>query len=253
MSAYLDYVFQSDVGQVRSHNEDSGGTYATDAGLLAYVADGMGGHRAGDVASAMTSRLLKEAWHEIESPLSAKEAESWLREQFKGINTSVHEHANQHEECQGMGTTLVAVICTEEYVAIGHIGDSRAYLRTEEGFTQKTADHSLVEELRRTGQISEEEAENHPRKNVLLRALGTEPSIKMDVTTLPIDGASDVLLCSDGLSDKLTLSEMQEILLTNDTAESVAHSLIQLANERGGEDNISIALVRLQSSMDRTG
>ncbi|TSB46362.1 Stp1/IreP family PP2C-type Ser/Thr phosphatase [Alkalicoccobacillus porphyridii] len=253
MTANLDYVFQSDVGQVRSHNEDSGGTYATEAGLLAFVADGMGGHRAGDVASAMTSRLLKEAWMELETPLAATEAESWLRQQFKDINQAVHEHANNHEECQGMGTTLVAAICTDEYVAIGHIGDSRAYLRTDEGFSLKTADHSLVEELRRTGQISEEEAENHPRKNVLLRALGTEPSVKMDVTTLPLDGACDLLLCSDGLSDKISLPEINDILLSKDTAESVSQSLIQLANERGGEDNISIALVRLYSSMDRTG
>ncbi|MDQ0206406.1 Stp1/IreP family PP2C-type Ser/Thr phosphatase [Alkalicoccobacillus murimartini] len=253
MTTLLDYVFLSDVGQVRTHNEDSGGTYVTDAGLLAYVADGMGGHRAGDVASAMTSKLLKEAWEGLKQPLSAKEAEVWLKQQFTEINESVYEYANNHEDCKGMGTTLVAAICTDEYVAIGHIGDSRAYIRTDEGFSQKTADHSLVEELRRTGQISAEEAENHPRKNVLLRALGTELSIKMDVMILPIEETRDLLLCSDGLSDKLSVSEMGVLLSSDRSAEAVSETFIQQANERGGEDNISIALIRFPTAADRVG
>ena len=253
MKNVLEYVFLSDVGQVRTHNEDSGGIYTTNAGLLAFVADGMGGHRAGDVASGMTSDLLKEAWELLENPLSAKDAEDWLRQQFSAINQAVHEYANSHEECQGMGTTLVAAICTDEYVAIGHIGDSRAYLRTDDTFSQKTSDHSLVEELRRTGQISEEEAENHPRKNVILRALGTEPSIKMDVLILPLEGSWDLLLCSDGLSDKLSLTDMQSILSSNDSVETVSKSFIQQANERGGEDNISIALVRFPAAADKVG
>jgi protein phosphatase len=253
MSNSLDYIFLSDVGQVRSHNEDSGGIYQTNAGLLAFVADGMGGHLAGDVASAMTSRLLSGAWEQVEQPLTANEAEQWLKEQFSSINLAVHDHANTHEECQGMGTTLVAAICTEEYVAIGHIGDSRAYLRTDESFSQKTSDHSLVEELRRTGQISSEEAENHPRKNVLLRALGTEPSVKMDVMIFSLEAPWDLLLCSDGLSDKLSTTDIESFLSSDDSVEAVSKQCIQEANDRGGEDNISIALVRFPAASNEVG
>ncbi len=152
-----------------------------------------------------------------------------------------------------MGTTLIAAVCTDEFVSIGHIGDSRAYLGNEHGFTAKTEDHSLVQELVRSGQISEKEAEHHPRKNVVLRVLGTEPEIKMDLHTLQIEEGQSVLLCSDGLSNKVSADEMNQLLQEDGTVETKADAFVQLANERGGEDNISIALIHFPNEMMSDG
>ncbi|WP_088105049.1 Stp1/IreP family PP2C-type Ser/Thr phosphatase [Halalkalibacter urbisdiaboli] len=245
------FTFRTDVGQVRSHNEDNGGIFTNQIGILAVVADGMGGHRAGDVASSMTITLLKEAWEQHPALKTVVEAETWLKEQFTLVNDALFQHASEHEECQGMGTTLVAAICTDDFITIGHIGDSRAYLSNEYGFSVKTDDHSLVHELVRTGQISEEEAEHHPRKNVLLRALGTERDIKIDILTLQADEYQTLMLCSDGLSNKLTTDEMNDVLQGEGTLEQKADSFIKIANERGGEDNISVALIQYLNESKR--
>ncbi|GAE24200.1 protein serine/threonine phosphatase PrpC [Halalkalibacter wakoensis JCM 9140] len=239
----MEFTFRTDVGKVRAHNEDSGGVFKNEVGVLAVVADGMGGHRAGDVASSMTTNLLREAWDEVTEMTSVLDAERWLTEQFEQINLKLHVHAKKHTECQGMGTTLVAALCTDEFVSIAHIGDSRAYLFNEFGFQLKTADHSLVQELVRKGQLTEEEAEHHPRRNVLLRALGTEEEIKLDVTTLQVEDEQYLLLCSDGLTNKVNHDELKRNLEQPEELPSKAEKLIDLANERGGEDNITIALI----------
>ncbi|WP_100404524.1 Stp1/IreP family PP2C-type Ser/Thr phosphatase [Bacillus solitudinis] len=245
------FSFKTDVGLVRSHNEDNGGVFTNKFGLLAVVADGMGGHLAGDVASSMTVKHLKEAWYQATSLQSVKEAEEWIVQQFEHVNQSLFEHALSNPECQGMGTTIVGAICTDDFVTIGHVGDSRAYLVNEYGFSLKTDDHSLVHELVRTGQISKEEAEHHPRKNVLLRALGTEKQIKIDVVSLQAEEQQTLLLCSDGLSNKLNNEEMNHLLLEEGSLEDKADSFIRLANERGGEDNITVALIQYQDESKR--
>ncbi len=244
----MEFTFRTDVGKVRSHNEDSGGVFKNETGILAVVADGMGGHRAGDVASSMATDYFRTKWADHPDITSVKEAESWLQNHFEQLNSQLHTHAKQNVDCQGMGTTLVVALCTEEFVSIAHIGDSRAYIGNEFGFQQKTADHSLVQELVRSGQISEEEAEHHPRKNVLLRALGTEIEIKLDVTTLQVEDGQVVLLCSDGLSNKVSFDELKDYVQSQQALESIAEKCINLANERGGEDNITIALVYYPSS-----
>lgn len=249
----MDFTFQTDVGKVRSHNEDSGGVFRNEIGTLAIVADGMGGHRAGDVASAMTTDYFRGVWERETKISSVKEAEQWLKEHFIHINEKLHSHANEHDECKGMGTTLVVALCTSEFVSIAHIGDSRAYVQNEYGFHLKTADHSLVQELVRSGQISEEEAEHHPRRNVLLRALGTELDIKVDVSTLQVEDSQYILLCSDGLTNKITAEELQQQLQADETVEFKAKELIRLANERGGEDNITVAILSFpQDDSDRS-
>lgn len=239
----MEFTFRTDVGQVRSHNEDSGGVFRNKTGILAMVADGMGGHRAGDVASSMATDYFREIWENNPELLSVKEAENWLKEQFEQLNKLLYTHAQKNAECQGMGTTLVVALCTEEFVSIAHIGDSRAYIGNEFGFNQKTADHSLVQELVRTGQITEEEAEHHPRKNVLLRALGTETEMKLDTTTLQVEDEQIVLLCSDGLTNKVSINELNEYVQSGEALPTIAERCIELANERGGEDNITVALV----------
>lgn len=237
-------VFKTDRGKVRQHNEDNGGVFLNQSGQrLAIVADGMGGHRAGDVASGMTIQKLKEKWKETEKIETAEQAENWLKANIDYVNTDLFEHSKAHSECEGMGTTIVAVIITELFSTIAHIGDSRCYILNEAGFSQVTEDHSLVNELVRSGQITKEDAENHPRKNVLVRALGTELFVSIDIKTIVFEEDDVLLICSDGLSNKVTETEMVDTLKGQETMEEKATSLIELANAHGGEDNITLIIV----------
>jgi PPM family protein phosphatase len=240
----MNSIYKTDPGRVRLLNEDNGGIFVNgDQYRLAIVADGMGGHRAGDVASKMTIDLLQKAWSESQNIHTAEQAEEWLRLKINEVNQVLFNHSNAHAECDGMGTTIIAAICTELFVTLAHIGDSRCYLLNESGYKQLTEDHSLVYELVRTGQISKEDAENHPRKNVILRALGTEQSVEMDIITVIFEEGDFLLLCSDGLSNKVSESEMVELLSNNQALELRAESFINLANHYGGEDNITLVIV----------
>lgn len=244
-------VFKTDRGKVRQHNEDNGGIFQNKDGFLVVVADGMGGHRAGDVASGMTLNYLKDSWSQAEKVNTPELAESWLKEHIQKVNKILYDHAESHTECQGMGTTLVAAICTERFSTIANIGDSRCYINNESGFKQLTEDHSLVNELVRTGQISREDAEHHPRKNVVLRALGTEVSVETDVLTIVFEEDDYLLLCSDGLSNKVSEREMLEVIQQDISLEEKADQLVFIANENGGEDNITLVL--LQYSHENEG
>lgn len=236
--------FMTDRGKVRQHNEDNGGVFINQSGQkIAIVADGMGGHRAGDVASHLTIMKIREKWEETNGIESAEQAEKWLRENIKLVNLDVFQHAQNHSECEGMGTTIVAVILTKLFSTIAHIGDSRCYILNESGFSQITEDHSLVNELVRTGQISKEDAENHPRKNVLTRALGTEVFVDVDIKTIVFEEGDFLLLCSDGLSNKVHEQELASTIKNDKTIDEKAATLIDLANEYGGEDNITLVII----------
>ncbi|PLT34257.1 Stp1/IreP family PP2C-type Ser/Thr phosphatase [Bacillus sp. V5-8f] len=247
----MNAVFKTDRGKVRQHNEDNGGVFINPEGVrFAIVADGMGGHRAGDVASLMAVEILSKHWQESKSIQTAQEAESWLVKNIEKVNRSLFEHAQENTECQGMGTTIVAALCTDKFATIANIGDSRCYLNNESGFKQVTEDHSLVNELVRSGQITKEDAEHHPRKNVLLRALGTEPTVEMDVRTIVFEEGDTLILCSDGLSNKVSESEMLSIVSEDRTLDEKAGLLIDLANDHGGEDNITLAIVGYQDKSE---
>ncbi|WP_158737656.1 Stp1/IreP family PP2C-type Ser/Thr phosphatase [Alteribacillus sp. YIM 98480] len=240
----MDTVFLTDAGKVRDHNEDAGGIFINKAGeYLAVVADGMGGHQAGDIASKMTTDLLSQAWESLEKSLTPEEAGEWLSVKIDEVNQKVFDKAKENSHLQGMGTTLVAAVCTPSFIVIAHVGDSRAYLLTEQALQLKTQDHSLVNELKKSGQLTEEEAENHPRKNILTRALGTEPIIKSEKMALEWNQGNAVILCSDGLTNKLTDEEIKQELCSKQSLDDSAKILIHTANERGGEDNITLAVV----------
>jgi protein phosphatase len=237
-------VFMTHQGKVRQHNEDSGGVIINPEGhRLTIVADGMGGHLAGEVASGMTLMELKKEWEKETRIHTADQAEKWLKEHILKVNEILWNHARNNSECDGMGTTIVAAVTTEHFATVANIGDSRCYLLNESGFKQVTEDHSLVNELVRFGQISKEDAEHHPRKNVLLRALGTEEKVEVDIKTIMFEEGDSLLLCSDGLSNKVSEEEMKQILENDDKLEQKAKKLISLANDYGGEDNISLAIV----------
>src|SRR5690554_3702703 len=164
----MEAYFVTDQGQVRGHNEDSGGIYYNPSGqLLAVIADGMGGHQAGDIASEMAVSMIKKGWKEGAELKFPDEAETWLHEILLHVNHEIFTLASEKEELAGMGTTIVVAINCGDFLTIAHIGDSRCYLQNENGFKQITEDHSLVNELVRTGQISKEDAEQHPRKNIV--------------------------------------------------------------------------------------
>ncbi|WP_342539750.1 Stp1/IreP family PP2C-type Ser/Thr phosphatase [Heyndrickxia sp. FSL K6-6286] len=242
-------VFRTDKGKIRQRNEDNGGIFTNSAGdHLAIVADGMGGHNAGDVASKITVDLMYKNWTQAPKMTNAEMVEKYLHEIVTEINQSLFEHANNNIECEGMGTTLVAAAYTDDFVTIANIGDSRCYLFNEDGFKQITEDHSYVNELVKTGIISKEDAEHHPRKNVVLKALGTEQSIEADVKTIIIEEGDYLLLCSDGLSDKLTEDQIKEILENENNIEEKAQILIDMANDHGGEDNITLVIIEVSSS-----
>lgn len=241
----MEGIFRTDIGKVRSHNEDNGavaeGMYGQ---MLALVADGMGGHQAGDIASAMAKDGMLNYWHEITEPFTPEDAEKWLLKTVSKVNEELFDYSQNHPGCEGMGTTLVAAVCSEEFVTFSNVGDSRVYLFAEDELTQISEDHSLVRELVRSGQLSEEEAEHHPRKNVLLRALGTEQTIEVDIETISWKNGSILLLCSDGLTNKLSNQDIQNQLTIDQGLESVSQKLLKQANDYGGEDNITITLVR---------
>jgi protein phosphatase len=246
----METVIVTDRGKVRQHNEDSVGVFKNEDGdILAIVADGMGGHLAGDVASQMTIEALKGMWETASLISSPDLAMEWLKTHIDKVNSVLLKHALTHPDCQGMGTTIVAAICTDSFATIGHIGDSRGYLCNSSGFKQITEDHSLVNELVRSGQISKEDAEHHPRKNVLVRALGTEEHVELDIRSICLEESDILLLCSDGLSNKVLENDMMKTLKSQKSLHDIALSLVKQANDNGGEDNISLVIVKQPSEI----
>lgn len=244
----METAFRTDCGKVRPHNEDSGGVIANEQGeMLALVADGMGGHQAGDLASRMTYDFMREKWEKTEKFFTEESAEQWLRTTISEANRQLIDYAKTHPECRGMGTTLVCALLTERFVTVANIGDSRCYLLTEYGLQQFTDDHSLVGELVRRGQITEAEAAVHPRKHVLLRALGTEPRAEIEVRSIKNESIRMLLLCSDGLTNHVSDETMEEVLRTQASLTEKCEDLIKMANDAGGDDNITLALVDLRN------
>ncbi len=241
-------VTLTDQGQVRAYNEDSTNAVQNSLGeYLVVVADGMGGHQAGDIASALAVESLQLSWEDEKEGFRPGRAEAWLLHTIQRANETILSVSKEKPEYAGMGTTLVAAVCSKEFITIGHVGDSRGYLFGDNVLDQKTSDHSLVNELVKSGQLSEEEAEDHPRKNVLLRALGTDKNVKVDIHTFEWEENEAALFCSDGLTNKVSDNQLQDVMNSDQTLEEKAAELIRLANEAGGEDNITVAIVENSS------
>lgn len=239
----MNQYFLTDQGKVRQHNEDAGGVFRNlDQQELSVVADGMGGHRAGDVASKMVKDYLSQKWEKTKQILSRDDAQIWLKEVVIEANEKVFQYAENNPECSGMGTTVIAVMFASDFVAIAHIGDSRCYRFHNHELLQITDDHSLVNELVRTGQISREDAAFHPRKNVLIKALGTDLSVEPDILIAEWEEKDRLLICSDGLTNKISDKELALYLEKEDCLDNIGQELVSLANERGGEDNITLVL-----------
>jgi PPM family protein phosphatase len=237
-------AFITDRGNVRKHNEDCGGVFNNKSNQkLVIIADGMGGHNAGDVASRMTVDFLQQSWESIKQITSPEEASNWFSTMITKVNNKILAHAKSNKACEGMGTTIVATILTGDFATICHIGDSRCYLLNGSAMQLMTQDHSLVNELVKSGQISEEEADSHPKRNVLVRALGTDSAVEATIHSIGWDTGDIMLLCSDGLSDKISSKDIQHILQNGQNLQRNAEKLVKLAKDNGGEDNISVAIV----------
>ena len=237
--------YLTDAGKVRDHNEDSVIILKNenDEYLMA-VADGMGGHSAGEVASSIAISYLGKHFQETFLSLSKVDAVEWIRDSANEINSLIFHHEKEHPESKGMGTTLVLAIVTEAYILVGNIGDSSGFVVKDNKLHKVTYDHTLVNLLVSAGELTKEEASVHPKKNVLMKALGAAEKIDMDIFDVERD-VSGVFLCSDGLTNMLTPEQVEKILNDeNLDIEEQVNKMIMKANMRGGTDNITVAYVR---------
>ncbi len=234
----------SDVGRRRSTNEDRY-ALAPEFGLF-LVADGMGGHTAGQLASRLAAEEALRAVSTL-AGASASLAEK-LRYAVAAANRQIFQTAHDHAELAGMGTTLVALLLDEGRAALAHVGDSRAYLQRGGRLRQLTDDHSIVAELVRRREISPDAAREHPHRHVLTRALGVRPNAEPDLAELTLAPDDVFVLCSDGLTNHVRDEEIAAALAGEGDLQTAADGLIALANERGGEDNITVVLVRCEKT-----
>jgi len=229
----------TDVGRVRDHNEDG---YIIDdtLGLIA-VADGMGGHRAGEVASAAALDALRISFG----------AGSPVNDAVAAANEIVYEQSVADRNLRGMGTTMTAgALGIDGTLTLGHVGDSRAYLARDGAFQRITTDHSLVEELVQSGELTEEEAEVDPRRSMITRALGLEPAVQVDLESIELRDGDRLLLCSDGLTTMIREDDIATALEADDDPETTARHLVDLANEAGGADNITVVIIDIEDDSE---
>ncbi|NLB74169.1 MAG: Stp1/IreP family PP2C-type Ser/Thr phosphatase [Firmicutes bacterium] len=225
---------RTDVGLVRTVNEDN---YLLSDVLFA-VADGLGGHEAGEVASKMAVKMLEEYLLSSESDPAGR-----LREAFQGINAAIYRRSIRDENCKGMGTTLTALLIQDGTAYIGHVGDSRAYLVRQDVIYQLTEDHSVVGELVRMGMLTKSEAKVHPQRNLLTRAIGTLPAVDMEIVDWKVEPGDRFILCTDGLSGAIDDSEILDVVVSRQAPRAVVDELIALANTNGGHDNVTVVAV----------
>lgn len=235
--------YLTDAGRVRSHNEDSVTILKNAANeYLLIVADGMGGHRKGEVASSMAVSHLGKRWSAINSIGTKLDAINWLNDNINEINKNILTYAESNPDSIGMGTTLVVALLTREYLIFGNIGDSSGFVYKDKKLHKVTKDHTLVSLLVQAGDLTEEEAKFHPKKNVLMKALGATEKCELDIFDIIDETFEGVFLCSDGLTNMLSDEQIEKVL--NDSEldiEEKVSKLIRKCNARGGTDNISIA------------
>jgi serine/threonine protein phosphatase PrpC len=231
-----DHAHRTDTGRQRSANEDS---YFARAPVFA-VADGMGGAQAGEVASKLAAEAFEPGSEGTESP------ETYLRRVVVEANTRIHELAESDSSHSGMGTTLTAALVQGDEISLAHVGDSRAYVYRNGELRRLTSDHSLVEELRRQGRLTEQQAEEHPQRSIITRALGPEPEVEIDTMTYPARPEDVFLLCSDGLTTMVPEDRIATVLGASPDLDTAAARLVREANEAGGRDNITVVAFRLE-------
>jgi len=248
-------AWRTHVGKVRQVNEDRVWCGSLPGGWTAVVvADGMGGHRAGDVASELAVGCLEDALQYWDPAMAEEEGLLRLAEIIRKANQVVFETASLNEQYHNMGTTLVVAIVGAHRGLIGHVGDSRIYRLRQSSLAQLTEDHTVINELSKAGQLTPEEAARHPLRHAITRSVGTEREVKPDVAAIDWQAGDRLLLCSDGLSNMV---EQQQLELTlgqpGATLEETADRLVELALDAGGDDNVTIVLVEDDIASDAEG
>jgi serine/threonine protein phosphatase PrpC len=233
-------AFRSDPGRQRTANEDS---YFARPPLFA-VADGMGGAQAGEVASRLAAESFEPAERGEQSP------EAYLRAIAESANERIHGLSKEDSTVSGMGTTLTAALLEGDEITLAHVGDSRAYLHRDGELKLLTSDHSLVEELRRQGRLTDEQAEDHPQRSIITRALGPEAEVEVDTMTYSARPGDVYLLCSDGLTTMVREERIAEILGASSELDPAVSQLVREANEAGGRDNITVVAFRLEEAVE---
>ncbi len=229
-------IERTDTGRQRRGNEDA----ALARPPVFVVADGMGGAKAGEVASQIAVQAFAQG---VGGEGSLEER---LASRVQDANAQIHERSRSEHELEGMGTTLTAVYLDDAQISIAHVGDSRAYMLRDGSLRRLTQDHSLVEELKRQGKLTEEQAAEHPQRSIITRALGPERSVEVDTWSYPVRGGDVLLLCSDGLTAMLSEQQIREILGSTEGLARAADRLIHEANQAGGRDNITVVLFRVE-------
>ncbi len=229
----------SDIGRVRQNNEDYFCISSSVEGLY-LVADGMGGHNAGEVASNLAIQTVEQY---ISSNVDNDSLENILSQALSSANDKVYNMSCNNSNMSGMGTTLTLALVKDNELYFAHVGDSRGYTLENGTLKQITTDHTLVEELYQSGTISQEEIKTHPQKNIITNAIGTEIICKSDIEILPLSPVDKVLLCSDGLSNYLTNDEIEDVMKQNEIPQKICEILVEMANNRGGDDNITVVVI----------
>lgn len=229
----------SDVGLKRTLNEDFASYLEKEEFKIYVVADGMGGHNAGEVASQMAAERIVSY---VDEKFSYSNVKNLIEEAIKKVNRDIFNFSNTNEKLNGMGTTVTVCFITKSFIHIANVGDSCCFAIRNNEIKKITKDHSLVQELVDCGSISEKEARNHPKKNIITRALGTSSTVSVDVFELDNNEYELYILCSDGLINELTKEEILEVATEEQEYMKSANKLVALAKEKGGRDNITVLL-----------
>ena len=245
----MQYAYLTDTGKVRERNEDSVIIVKNASNeVLMCVADGMGGHKNGEVASSIVVSLIGGRFKDMSSIGNKEDAVNWLQNIVSEANVEIFKYVQANPESAGMGTTLVLAVLTPSFLLFGNIGDSSGYVMKNKKLHKITVDHSLVNLLVSTGELTEEEAKSHPRKNVLMRALGSSAEVEMDIFNVEL-GVDGIMLCSDGLTNMLDDEQIARVLNEDSEINQKLAKLIFKCNNRGGNDNISIAYLNKEETL----
>jgi len=236
----LDIGAMTDAGRIRENNQDAYYLPSLEDKPLFIIADGMGGHKAGEIASNLAVEIIRKSFNKDTN----KYIEERILNSIDEANNKIYNKAINEEECSGMGTTVTLVYIDDKQLYIGHVGDSRAYVLKDNKLCQITEDHSLVEELIKNGSISREEAKQHPQRNIITRAVGTGENIDVDIILIPKEDVDMFLLCTDGLTNMLEDEEIKYYLLNGQNMQKACEDLVNISNDKGGYDNITVIAVK---------
>ena len=247
----MEFFSITDPGKVRERNEDAVAICENGTGeKLLIVADGMGGHKNGEIASHLALDHITNRFKNISSVGNKEDAINWIQTTVSEANVEIFKYVTLHPESEGMGTTIVLSILTPSFLLIGNIGDSSGYVYKNKKLHKITVDHTLVNLLVKSGELTEEEAKSHPKKNVLMKALGSSTNVEMDIFNVEL-GVDGIFLCSDGLTNMLDDSQITKVLNDSGTLKEKLEKLVFKANNRGGNDNISIAYLIKEENNDK--